>query len=425
MTEVIISPEELAASQEKINRLEKSNPNRVIESKAEYPDIEVNGKRVKVLDTSRNLSYLLDKFNAKVRMNMMSRMREVDIPGFFISNDDRENAALNVICDLATVNYFPISRMDNHLDLIAQSNAYHPIVDHLKKNPWDGEYRLREFIKTLKTTNEEFTRELVTAWMVCAIAAAHSRDGFTNSGVLVLQGGQGIGKTTWIRRLDPIGCRAVKDGAFLNPTEKDSVSQLASYWIAELGEIECIFNKQEIGRLKSFITMDSDFIRLPFARRSSNIPRRTVYAATVNEANYLVDETGNRRWWTIPVTGIDYKHSFDMTQVWAEVYDMWKNGYPTYLTAELQAGLNEANKEFEKIDDVKERLLAHYDWDDTRLESKTAFEIAQAIGIKDPHVGHLRRVSNFVQELSGKPQKKMLKRRYVFVPLSLRSPSLD
>ena len=421
MLDTTITQAELDAARDKSERNERANPDRVIRSKIEYPDFEDTGRYLKVLDTAKNLDFLLTKFKAVIRLNLMSRQREISVPGYFISKDDKENSALYLIHDLAVVNYLPTTKLDNHLDSIAYKNQYHPIVDHLKANPWDGEKRLDNFIKTLHTDNEKNTRELVTTWMVCAIAAAHSEEGFINSGVLVLQGKQSIGKTSWIRKLDPVGCGAVKDGAFLNPTDKDSVAQLASFWIAELAEIECIFKKQEIGRLKSFITMAADFIRLPFARRSANIPRRTVYAATVNEANYLVDETGNRRWWTIAVSAIDYNHEFDMTQVWAEAYDSWKHGYPTYLTAEIQARLNETNKEFEKLDEIEERLTGYYDWQTENYKRMRIMEVAQEIGIKEPNATDLKRVSRYAQALSNKPAVKSNGMRYVFVPRFVQS----
>lgn len=402
----VITKEELEENAKMMVAKARGHQHRVIDAKGDYPATEFAGKIVKVLDVPDNLEFLLKKFNAKIRLNLMTRQREISIPGHFISKEDKANAELNLITSLAIINYLPTRLIDNHLDTIAQKNAYHPIVECRKNNPWDGERRLQDFArKTIKTYNPDLAEKIIITWMVAAMAAAHSENGFINSGVLVLQGKQSIGKTSWLRRLDPINCGAVRDGAFLDPSNKDSVIQLASYWIAELAEVETIFKKSEIGRLKSFITMQSDFVRAPYARKAVCLPRRTVYAATVNESNYLTDETGNRRWWTIPVIEVDYQHDFDMVQVWAEVYTTWKAGHPTYLTSELQAAVNSANKEFERIDPIREKLLSHYDWEATGRRYKSATQILEEIGIKNPTMLDARRLSLIVKDLNNGDRK--------------------
>jgi putative DNA primase/helicase len=45
-----------------------------------------------------------------------------------------------------------------------------------------------------------------------------------------------------------------------------------------------------------------DKLRLPYARTDSEFQRRTVFAASVNPEEFLQDETGNLRWWVLPVT---------------------------------------------------------------------------------------------------------------------------
>ena len=81
----------------------------------------------------------------------MKREREITIPRCELFPEDAENNALNIICDIALNNFMPIQRIDAHLDLIAQQNTYHPIVEGLKQNPWDGVPRLTQFINTLET----------------------------------------------------------------------------------------------------------------------------------------------------------------------------------------------------------------------------------------------------------------------------------
>lgn len=58
-----------------------------------------------------------------------------------------------------------------------------------------------------------------------------------------------------------------------------------------------------------------EMLRRPYARTDSQMKRRTVMGATVNRPDFFIDETGNRRFLTIPVIGVDYMHSIDMQQM--------------------------------------------------------------------------------------------------------------
>jgi len=240
---------------------------KVVQSVILYPETSEVNKVPKVLDTYKNLEWLLDHFKAEIKFNLMTRKREIHIPDQFVFPDDIENDSLARVDYIATLNLMPTKKLDAHLDVLAGENAYHPIVDCILKKPWDEKQRLDSFVSCVRTSTQNTSNEVIKTWMVTAIAAAFSKTGFINQGVLVFQGEQGIGKSSWVKALDPIGCSAVKESAFLDPTNKDSVAQLASYWISELGELESIFKKSDIGRLKSFITMEFDYVRLPYAKK--------------------------------------------------------------------------------------------------------------------------------------------------------------
>lgn len=167
---------------------------KVVTSALNYPEHDANGRSIKVLDTYTNLEWLLDHFKIKVRYNRMSRRREVTIPQYQTDKDHEANNQITYIKRLCTLNYLSNKNVDEHLDIIAANNAYHPIVDSMPK--WDGVDRLygsTGFYNTIKAQDHGLARKLLSTWMRAAIAAAHSIDGFTNHGVLVLQGKQGIG----------------------------------------------------------------------------------------------------------------------------------------------------------------------------------------------------------------------------------------
>lgn len=368
----------------------------------EYPQkIFLKNGNVKVLDTHMNLEWLLSHFNVSIKFNLMSKDVEINIPGHEFSKEDKQNNQLHFITYLATINKMPIKQIDKHIDALALQNAYHPIVECIKDNSWDGTTRIDDFIQTIES-DLPIANKIIKTWMVAAIAAVFSKDGFVNQGVLVLQGEQGVGKTTWVESLNPIEQEAIKLGAILNPNDKDSVFQLSQFWISELGEVECTFKRSEMGRLKSFVTMKKDFLRLPYARKSTEIPRRSVYVATVNDANYLTDDTGNRRWWTIPVKKINFKHDFDMRQVWAEVYNLYLNNHPTSLDEDTQSQLNENNKQHARIDPLKEKTILFYDWSHPPRRYMTTTQILEEMGFDKPTFGEVKRMGSILKEINNK-----------------------
>ncbi len=391
------------------------NPFEVVFSKALYPEKD-DGKP---LDTFRNLEWLLNHFNTEIKYNLMSRRREIYIPNQEIFFDDMENAALNRVNYLATINGMPTKQLDKHLDALAFEKPYHPIVDCIKEFPWDGIKRLDDFIKTIETADDSYSHPLIRTWMIATIAAAHSKDGFINQGVLVLQGDQNLGKTRWVKSLDPINCNAVKEGAILDPANKDSVILLARHWIVELGELDATFRKADIARLKSFITMQADDVRFAYAAKETRLARRTTYIATVNDDNFLSDDTGNRRWWTISVKKINNDHDFNMIQVWAEAFLIWKKGELAYLSTELQAKVNQVNLEHEKIDPLKEKLLSRYDWESTPSKWMSATEVLEELGFTKPNRADATRMGKLLKMMcNGKERVKDGYRKYQ-IPLIL------
>ena len=373
-----------------------------------YPDI--SGKTP--LDTRNNLKFLLDLHNITVRWNIMLRRREISIPNVSHFVDEKENADLAHVYHLATINNMPNSRLDKHLDSLGWMNSYHPVRECILNNPWDKKSRLDKFIAAIKTKNEEFSYTIIRRWMFAAIAAAFSEKGFACQGVLVLQGDQYIGKTKWVKLLSPVGSEAVKEGLILDPNNKDSVITASQCWIGELGELDGTFRKSDIARIKSYITSDVDIVRLPYNARNSYLSRRTVFVATVNETKFLVDDTGNRRWWTIEVESIDFNHGLDIQQVWAEVFEIWKSeNEHTWLSSDEMNALNKINEDHEQIDPFEEKVLELFNFEDPEWRKKptlkmTTTQVLDKIGYNKPTRSDATRMGKILIKLTGiKPKK--------------------
>jgi len=254
------------------------------------------------------------------------------------------------------------------------------------------------------------------------VAAVYKPHGFTSHGVLVFTGEQGQGKTSWVKSLVPIELGAVLEGASIDPSNKDTVINAVSHWLVELGELDATFRKADIARLKSFITLAADKLRRPYDRIESEYQRRTVFFASVNEPRYLVDDTGNRRWWTVLVLSVNYQHGLDMQQVWAELLTHYNAGAQHWLTADEHQQLNELNEAHEQVDPVEEMILRRFDWSNTRATSyvnMTATDVLLACGYDKPNKGQATHTSKVLRKLTGAEPVRYGSGRFFKVPPKL------
>ena len=147
--------------------------------------------------------------------------------------------------------------------------------------------------------------------------------------ILVFQGKQGIGKTRFFEKL-ALKSKFFAGGFCLDPRNRDSIMQATSKWICELGEIGSTM-KKDMDSVKAFITNATDEYRTPYGRASLLYPRITSFVGTVNDTEFLIDQTGNRRFATVPLKldlNIDYETQikpFNALQLWAEIYEIVKN----------------------------------------------------------------------------------------------------
>lgn len=241
------------------------------------------------------------------------------------------NTLPTVICDDLQDNYKGCSsdKIAQILAVIVESRPYHPVLDLLNSIEWDKCDRLEEFFKLINIADDteynKFSRVLFVKWFKQTLAMLHNGENgqtFGAEGVLTLNGVQGIGKTTLLRKL-AINRAFFREGQRLDDKDKDTARRCVTTWIAELGELDCTL-KSDLGYLKAFITADTDSYRLPYGRADINNPRRASLSASVNGDSYLVDPTGNRRFWTIELKHIDLDglEKFDFLQLWKQIETM-------------------------------------------------------------------------------------------------------
>ncbi|MFM9993190.1 MAG: VapE domain-containing protein, partial [Burkholderiaceae bacterium] len=203
---------------------------------------------MKVLpSTIENIDYLIRHYGITVRYDCIKKKLRITIPGHTGTTDNADNTAITIITSLVTLNGMTTGQVPALVEAIADRNIYNPVATWIYSKPWDGVDRLPALFETLKERegfSSQLKRILTYKWLLSAVAAAITPDGFKARGVLTFQGPQGIGKTSWVMSLvnDKLLCEMViKVDHLLDPHNKDSILGAITHWIVEIGELDSSF----------------------------------------------------------------------------------------------------------------------------------------------------------------------------------------
>ena len=217
-------------------------------------------------------------------------------------------------------------QLNGVIDMVAQDNAFHPVVEYLEGLEWDGISRVETY---LPGAADDYTRRVARLVAVQAVARALD-PGVKVDNCLILTGRQGLGKSWfvetmargWTCTLGPI------EGSGL----RDTVMAMTRSWVTVADE-GFAMKKADAEALKQFVTLTHDVIRLPYAREHVKLPRRQVIWGTTNDAVFLRAQEGNRRFLIVEVAEkLDFgKYSDEyVNQVWAEAVHIWKTSRDKY-----------------------------------------------------------------------------------------------
>lgn len=195
---------------------------------------------------------------------------------------------------------------------------------------WDGTYRLKRFFIDVCGAEESVYHEAASENFWVSLAARIASPGCQVDTMPILEGEQGVGKS---RLLRIIGGRfhAEIEGTF---DEKEVVRSMSGKALIEFGELHAL-KKADVAQLKAFLTRTVDTTRALYSRFHKDIPRHCVFVGTTNQDEYLVDETGNRRFWPIRIGTIrDQEAAEFREQYYAEAYAKYKSGHMWWLMPE-------------------------------------------------------------------------------------------
>lgn len=342
--------------------------------------------------TYENFVHVLNAYNITARFNRIKKRADVLIPGIDPDRQNRDEIVLAQLESLCVRNDMSPALVRRYLLSFADINSYDPFADWVESKPWDGTSRISAVCSTITPKDDyptAFRDVLVRKWLLSIVAATYKRNGFRARGVLTLQGGQGIGKTTWIANLiTPPALREeiVKLGHSWDGGTKDAKLNAIRHRIVELGELEGSFRREMAG-LKAFITETTDKIRPPYGRVEAEYPRSTIFGASVNDRQFLLDTTGNSRFWTIPVEQIDFEHGIDMQQVFAELKFAFEQGDQWWLTDAEEGQLTQSNQQHRLLTSIEAKLEEQLDLErqsEPDLPRLTANEVLKRLGFEKP-----------------------------------------
>ena len=264
---------------------------------------------------------------------------------------------------------------------VAAERAYHPIREYFASLPaWDGVERVDTLlIDYLGAADTTYTRAVMRKTM-CAAVARIEQPGTKFDHILVLNGPQGIGKSTFFAKL---GGKWFSDSLTISDMrDKSAAEKLQGYLILELGELAEI-KKMDVETVKSFVSRNDDKYRPSYGTTVESHPRQCVIVGSTNcESGFLRDITGNRRFWPVRVGGASAKKAWELTeveQVWAEAIVKYRAGEELFLTgleAQMayaeQADAMEADDREGLVRDYLEKLLPE-NWRDMDLYERRSF----------------------------------------------------
>ena len=281
---------------------------------------------------------------------------------------DADTAQLKALIDVRYVS-FSSRNHDVSFTKVADDRRFHPIRDYMDALPkWDEVPRIETLlVRCLQADDTRYVRTVTRKTFAAAVARVY-RPGTKYDSILVLDGAQGIGKSTIFK--DLTGDEYYSDTLSLTDmNDKSGAEKLQGFWVVEIGELAGM-KKADIEKVKAFLSTADDKYRPSYGKTVESHPRQCIIIASVNgERGYLRDITGNRRFWIVKLHQDEQKKRWHFTeeerdQIWAEAKAIYESGEKLYLEADM---IKEAEKVQQSAMEVDERQGMVEEYLDTLL----------------------------------------------------------
>ncbi|MDD9148145.1 virulence-associated E family protein [Sporolactobacillus sp. CQH2019] len=293
---------------------------------------------------------------------------------------DSDDACLrNYLSDIYGISHK--QNVADAVDEVNQDNAFHPVRDYLNGLEWDGTPRLDTILIDYLSADDTPYVRAVTRKMLIAAVGRIMKPGIKFDQILVLVGPQGAKKSYFIRRLG----HGWTSDSLDTIKGKDAYEQLQGTWLIELAELKAT-RRAETEAVKHFTAKQVDRFRVSYGHHVEEFPRQCVFFGTTNISMFLIDKTGNRRWWPVTIKKCAHKKDVwndlkgdELDQIWAEAKHAWDQHESLLLSPELEKAA-QAMQEAHLEEDDKFGLVEEYlntntpaSWDDWELGQRRAW----------------------------------------------------
>jgi putative DNA primase/helicase len=261
--------------------------------------------------------------------------------------------------------------------IAAHRNRVHPVRDWLDGLRWDGQMRSSTWlVDVMGCEDTPYVRAVGQAWLVSAVARIYN-PGCKVDTVLVLEGKPGIFKSSVLRAL--VG-EWFLEMSITDVANKDAMQTLRRKWIAEFPEIDGL-SRAEQAHVKAYFSRQVDTYRASYGKGTRDYPRQTVFAATTNKEQYLVDETGGsgRRMWPVRCVRGDLGLAGSLReQLWAEARVRFEGGQEWHLRDPELRDLERSEQDARFRSDPWEQTIATWLAKPSDLGDKTSRGVSTA-----------------------------------------------
>ena len=282
-------------------------------------------KKAKKQDKKKGGTILIELTNSikqirNIKYNEMTNLIEIEKDGCFKTLENRDIQLLRLNLSEKKKTTFSTDDIKTSIYGISELNRYHPIKELIEAVQWDGVKRAETFfIDCLGVEDNELNKEVTRKWLLACITRLYEK-GRKFDEMLILFGGQGIGKSTTLERLALDTFYTKVTGKLSNET----ILQTSKTWLVELDELSTLLRTPS-EEFTAWLSSRKDTTRVPYEAQPLDFERGFVVLGTTNNKKILKDNTGNRRFWILDCNKDNIKTSIfslteqDILQVWAEV----------------------------------------------------------------------------------------------------------
>ena len=280
------------------------------------------------------------------------------------------------------------------LENTARQNAFHPLRDYLDGLEWDGAPRLDAWLTDyMGAEDTELHRAFGRKHLIGAVRRIQ-KPGSKYDTILIFQGVQGQGKSSFIRALSPSDdyfSDAMKIGADI----QEIMEVCSGKWLIEIPELDGM-GKRDAASVKAMLSRQTDEARMAYGRYKTRIPRQFVMFGSVNDTHFLQDTTGNRRFWPVTVKPAEVAEALvarliaNRDQLWAEAAHYESQGESVVLPQHLWEAAAEAQQARMVIDPWAEKLEAYLTAHPGFIPTDDIYNVLGISGEKQNVVNHKR-----------------------------------